>query len=214
MLCLQWAVLTHYLTFKQSIWHIYKCCQHIFPTFPHLCYFFYFASSVIRQHHRIIAHETGTLKTNYVTSELLIPALNHPAQSMLFSQAYMSSNPSTVYLLLCPRLLARSWRHKHEAKLTEEEGSIFLLLTSLLNLPCSLPLTLTSSCWNTYTCCICFAVDLLPLDCNCSGLQHHCFYGIGCSRNENRYQQQCTLNKKKSTCRSILRKGHKHKSLG
>lgn len=80
-----------------------------------------------------------------------------------------------------------------------KKGCSSLLLTSLLNLPCSLPHTLATSCSNAYTHCICFVVDLPPPGCECCGLLQHCYYGIVSGCDENRHKQLCARNENNNT---------------
>ena len=87
-----------------------------------------------------------------------------------------------------------------------------LLLTSLLNLPCPLPHTLTTLWANTYTHRICSVVDLPPPDCDYCGLLQHCYYGIVGDCDENSHRQLRTINKNKTTFMSA-RKGHQNKGL-
>lgn len=93
--------------------------------------------------------------------------------------------------------------------LEKKKASVSVLLTSLLNLPCSLPHTLNTSCSNTYTLCIWFVVYLLPPDFKCCGLLLHCYYGIVSGCDENRHKQWWELNENKETCISAKKK-HTH----
>lgn len=96
-----------------------------------------------------------------------------------------------------------------------KKRSSSLLLTSLLNLPCLFPHTLTTSMLkhtHTHTRCICFVVDLPPPDCECCGLlQQHRYYGIVTGCDENRHKQWWELNENKDPCMGAKKKGHKHK---
>lgn len=89
------------------------------------------------------------------------------------------------------------------SSLEKKKGISSLLLTSLLNLPCSLPHTLTTSCSNTYKYCICFVADLPPPDCERCGLLQHWYYGIVTGCDENRHKQWCPLNENKTTHKKI-----------
>lgn len=95
--------------------------------------------------------------------------------------------------------------------LEKKKASVSVLLTSLLNLPCSLPHTLNTSCSNTYTLCIWFVVYLLPPDFKCCGLLLHCYYGIVSGCDENRHKQWWELNENKETCISAKKNPHTHK---
>lgn len=96
-----------------------------------------------------------------------------------------------------------------------KKRSSSLLLTSLLNLLCLFPHTLTTSMLkhtHTHTRCICFVVDLPPPDCECCGLlQQHRYYGIVTGCDENRHKQWWELNENKDPCMGAKKKGHKHK---